>query len=230
MKRILSVPVILSLFASVCAAVTDEPHSPALVPDAVKGITGREIGGHMKFLAHDLMRGRDTASNEIRLAAEYLATRLSAAGAEPAGDQQPGGSRDYFALFPLEVVTPQLEGTSVTLSIEQNGAKQVVRCELGVDVSLFPYGLTAQEVDAPVVFAGYGQVNAAEHINDFEGIDAKGRFILTFSGERPGKDAAKRDDAAKGDDAARPRRGRRMFARGGGGSDQALQRGRWERS
>jgi hypothetical protein len=165
------------------------------------------------------MRGRDTASHETRIAAEYLASRLSAAGAQPAGEMGPGG-KTYFQTFPLEVITPQLEGTSVTLSIEQNGSKQIVPCELGVDVSFFPFGLVAGEIDAPVVFAGYGQVNAAEKIDDFAGIDAKGHFVLTYSGQRPGKDTPKTAEAT-----APARRPRRLFARGLGGIDKALERG-----
>ena len=61
------------------------------IPEAVKSITGKEIGGHLRFLASDLMKGRDTASPETRLAAEYLAGHLFAAGAEPMGDQGAGG-------------------------------------------------------------------------------------------------------------------------------------------
>ena len=49
-------------------------------PASVDSITAREIGGHLRFLASDLMRGRDTSSPEIRLAAEYLAAHLYAAG------------------------------------------------------------------------------------------------------------------------------------------------------
>ena len=138
MKRILLVSVVAGLLVSFRASGADDDartrRSP--VPDAVKGITARELGGHMKFLASDLMRGRDTASPEIRLAAEYLASRLSAAGAVPAGEAGPGG-KTYFQRFPLEVVTPQLAGTSVTLLLEQNGSKRVVPCQLGVDVTFF---------------------------------------------------------------------------------------------
>ena len=137
---------ILIFFPCVNSAHAEDPHSQTGVPEVVKGITGRELGGHMKFLASDLMRGRDTASQEIRLAAEYIASRLSAAGAQPAGERTPVGGKTYFQPFPLEVITPQLEGTSVSISIEQNGSKRVVPCALGVDVSFFPFGLTAEEI------------------------------------------------------------------------------------
>ena len=55
-------------------------------------------------------------------------------------------------------------------------------CQLGVDVTFLPWGVTAGEIDAPVVFAGYGQVNPAEKIDDYDGIDVKGRFVLDLHG------------------------------------------------
>jgi hypothetical protein len=218
MKRNLTVTLILGLVPWLAVVAGDDSSAPFAVPDAVKGITARELGGHMKFLASDLMRGRDTASPEIRLAAEYLASRLSAAGAQPVGDGGPDNPT-YFQQFPLEVTTPLLEGTSVTLVIEENGSKRVVPCELGVDVTFFPFGITAGEIDAPVVFAGYGQVDPDKKIDDFDGIDVKGRFVLLFTGDRPGMGSQTGPAAATG-------RGRRRQRRGNSvANDRALERG-----
>jgi Peptidase family M28 len=219
MKRFPLVAVILSLLTCASARGADDPPASLTAPDAVKGITARELGGHMKFLASDLMRGRDTASHETRIVAEYLASRLSAAGAVPAGDAEPGGN-GYFQRFPLEIVTPQIEGTSVTLLLEQNGSRRVVPCQLGVDVSFAAWGVVPGEIDAPVVFAGFGEVNAADQIDDYEGIDLKGRFALIFTGGRPGKNAprAERTKPARG---ARGRRTRISMR----GQEKALERG-----
>ena len=183
------------------------------MPDAVKGITARELGGHMKFLASDLMRGRDTASHETRIAAEYLASRLSAAGAQPAGD---AGRRRQDATsrrFPLEIVTPQLEGTSVTLLLEQNGSKRVVPCQLGVDVTFQPWGIAAGEIEAPVVFAGFGEVDAAKQIDDYDGIDVERPIRPDLRGPRPGQNAADGRPAERRPLRARRRRGGFSIAR-----------------
>src|SRR5258708_5568323 len=95
MKRLPWIALFPSLFLAGQLSAQDTPKpttQPAMaeVPDVVKGITARELGGHMRFLASDLMRGRDTASPEIRMAGEYLGSRLFAAGAEPSGDGDPG--------------------------------------------------------------------------------------------------------------------------------------------
>jgi Peptidase family M28 len=204
MKRIPLVAVLLSLLSCASALGSDDPPASPTVPDAVTGITARELGGHMKFLASDLMRGRDTASHEARIAAEYLASRLSAAGAQPAGDSGRDG-KTYFQRFPLEIVTPEREGTSVTILLQQNGSKRVVPCQLGVDVTFSPWGLAVGEIEAPVVFVGFGEVDAAKHIDDYDGLDLKGRFALAFSGQRPGKNAATAEQRRP----ARSGRGRR---------------------
>src|SRR5438105_4658944 len=128
----------LALLTPAIAAAQDS--SPSNVPDAVKGITAKELGGHMRFLASDLMRGRDTASPEIRLAAEYLSSRLFAAGAEAYGDSGPGG-KSYFQAFPLEYVTPKADGTRLALVVERDGARQVLPCALVSDFNMFPRGV-----------------------------------------------------------------------------------------
>jgi hypothetical protein len=178
------------------------------------------LGGHMKFLASDLMRGRDTASPEIRLAAEYLASRLSAAGAEPSGDNDLG-RKGYFQRFPLEVVTALQEGTSVSLEIEQNGSRRVVPLQLGSDVTFFPRGITPGELDAPVVFAGHGLVNPATEVDDYDGLDVKNRFVLVLAGQPPAKVEEKPKDGETAPEPARTKAqpsGRFRRGMGGGAS------------
>jgi Zn-dependent M28 family amino/carboxypeptidase len=156
------------------------------VPDVVKGITPRELGGHMRFLASDLMRGRDTASPEIRLAAEYLASRLFAAGAIPSGDVE-GTKTSYFQKFPIETLTATQEGTSLAFDVEQSGSKKTIPLTLGSEVTFNPRGVTPGEISAPVVFAGYGVVNPETKVDDYDGLDVKNRFVLVFAGQPPEK-------------------------------------------
>lgn len=170
---------------------------PAVVkaPDAVQSITAREIGGHLRFLASDLMKGRDTASPESRLAAEYIAAHLFAAGGEPLGD---GGSqgRTYFQRFPLEVSTPLEEGTDLTLILESNGSKQVLPCKLGVDFLVTPRGLVTGEVESLVVFAGHGRVDEKNRIDDYRGLNVRNRFVLVYEGQ-PETDGQPKESAAQ---------------------------------
>ncbi len=153
--------------------------------EPLKSITASEIGGHLRFLASDLMKGRDTATPETRLASEYLASQLYAAGAEPGsvvGHEPPS----YFQEFPLEAVTPLEQGTELVLTLEANGSKRVIPCRLGSDFITRPQGLVPGEVEASVVFAGFGRSGSDPGSDDYAGLDVKNRFVLVFEGE-PGE-------------------------------------------
>jgi hypothetical protein len=205
MMRLSWIAVVSSLVVVPSSSMAGDGPSATDVPDVIKQITARELGGHMKFLASDLMRGRDTASAEIRLAAEYIATRLSAAGADPVGDFE-GRRRGYLQRFPLEVVTPQEVGTSLTLKInDANGARRVVPLQIGGDVTFVPSGLTPGEIEAPVVFAGYGQVDEARKIDDYADLNVKNAFVLVLAGQAP---RAPADAADKAQPKAQGRRNR----------------------
>jgi Peptidase family M28 len=188
---------ILILVPSILIPAVDAGVEPSAekVPDAVKSITAKEIGGHLRFLASDLMRGRDTTSPELRIAAEYLSSHLYAAGAAPMGDLAPLG-QSYFQRFPLEVVTPKEDGTGLELVLELNGSKRVIPCKLGSDFVFYPYGIVPGEVEAPIVFASYGRIDPDRKIDDYEGLDVKNRFVLVCDGGPDGQ-------------ASRPRRGGR---------------------
>ena len=170
----------LGLLSLAATAQAQAPLPPAEPPaEAIQTITAKEIGGHLRFLASDLMKGRDTASPEIRLAGEYLAAHLFAAGAEPMGEPGPNG-KTYFQGFPLEITTPKEEGTALTITLDIDGNKRVMPCKLGEDFILMPRGIAAGEVEAEVVFAFHGRSD--DKANDYEGLEVKDRFVLVYAG------------------------------------------------
>jgi hypothetical protein len=189
----------LLLGVSCCLPTPGGEASPSAetVPEAVRTITGREIGGHLRFLASDLMKGRDTASPESRLAGEYLAAHLFAAGAEPLGEPGVQG-RTYFQTFPIESVTPLDEGTDLTLLLETHGIQQTIPCKLGRDLIVRPFGIVPGEVEASVAFAGFGRVHAETKIDDYAGLDVLNQFVLIYDGSPdPPKDKDKADSPAQ---------------------------------
>lgn len=174
------------------AQEASSPKSPAAPPAAaLESISGREIGGHLRFLASDLMRGRDTASTESRLAGEYIAGHLFATGAEPMGEPDDQGKPTYFQTFPVEVITPLEEGTELTLIVEDDDTKRTIPLKLGEDFTFLPRGVAGGTIEAPIVFAGYGRDDEAKGIDDYKGLDVEGKFVLVYAGE-PGEDAKPR--------------------------------------
>lgn len=192
MKRslLLFVP---ALSASTVVLAQAPTETPDLEPPAaaVQSITAPELGGHLNFLASDVMRGREAGSPEAKIAAEYLASHLKAIGAVPLGDPE-RGRRSYFQKFWLEAATPSSEGAELTLTLDLDGASRTISCKLGTDYMYGPQGVVAGEVEAPAVFVGYGRVQPDRNIDDYAGRpDVKNRYVLAYRGlpdGRPGND------------------------------------------
>ena len=188
LKACQSALLLLALSGTGSMTLAQAPPPTALTvpaPDTVKGILPRTIQGHMSFLASDLMRGRDTATPEIRLAAEYLATRLVAAGAEPMGDLV-DGKRTFFQSYPLEQIMLPIETTE--LAIKVPGQNTEVKPRFNDEFVIWPiFNVTPGKFSGPVVFAGYGLVDADAKYDDYAGLDVNGKFVLVHDGA-PGGD------------------------------------------
>ena len=65
-------------------------------------VTAAELEAHLSFLASDEMRGRDTGSPEIDIAANYIATQFKLAGIKP------GSGASYFQDVQLERINPPI--------------------------------------------------------------------------------------------------------------------------
>ena len=213
MKRPLAAAALSAVLAptSVFAQVPVESTGTEPPPAAVQSITGREIAGHLRFLASDLLRGREAGTADARMAAEYLASHLTAIGAEPLGDPV-RGRRTYLQGYTLEAVTPPSEGPELTLTLRTGDAVRVITGKLGVDFIYGPNGVVAGEVEAPAVFVGYARDEADKGIDDFAGVDVRNKFALAYRGVAPG--AANNPGAAYAASQARVRTARAKGALG----------------
>jgi Zn-dependent M28 family amino/carboxypeptidase len=128
---------------------------------------------HVSFLANDSMKGRDTGSPEHRKAAEYIAAEFKKAGLTP------GVSTGYFQQVPFRSRRIVEEKSSLAL-VRKDGA--VVPVVLGDEATFSMRIEPAPQVEAPIVFAGYGlQVPEAKH-DDLAGLDLKGKIVLHLTG------------------------------------------------
>jgi Zn-dependent M28 family amino/carboxypeptidase len=127
---------------------------------------------HVTFLAGDDMKGRDTGSPEHRKAAEYVAAEFQKAGLEP------GGTKGYFQPVPFR--SRRIVEAKSSLALVREG--RVIPIELG-EVATFSMRIEpAPNVEAPVVFAGYGlQVPEVKH-DDLAGLDLRGKIVLHLTG------------------------------------------------
>jgi len=143
------------------------PAMPTFTPDSVRATVA--------FLSDDLLKGRDTGSEGYDIASRYVASRFAALGLKPGGDN--GG-------WYQEITFQQTDHgqTPGTLTITgPKGASQ--SWNQGTDVLLSVSGNEPDlDLAAPLVFVGYGIEDAKLGINDYAGLDVKGKIVVTLRG------------------------------------------------
>jgi Zn-dependent M28 family amino/carboxypeptidase len=143
-------------------------------------IDPEHIRWHVRFLSHDLLEGRGTGQRGGEIAAEYIATQFAEYGLKPAGDN---GS--YLQKVPLVGITT-LPETRFTLVPKQGAAMNLKPLDEYV-----AYDQTQQpqsDVDANIVFVGYG-IEAPEYKwDDYKGVDVRGKVLLMLVNEPPSDD------------------------------------------
>jgi Zn-dependent M28 family amino/carboxypeptidase len=151
---------------------------PAAARQAATDIDPEKIRAHVRFLASDLLEGRGPGTRGGQLAAEYIATQFALAGARPAGE-----NGTYFQKVPLMAVHTEVDKTTFTL-VPTTGAP--IHLKYGDDyLTKDQTGAPTAEIDAPIVFVGYG-IDAPEyHWNDYAGVDVKGKILLVIVNQPP---------------------------------------------
>jgi len=155
---------------------------PAAAFAAMQTINPEHIRGHVRFLSDDLLEGRGTGQRGGDIAAAYIATEFAEYGLKPAGEN---GS--YLQKVPLVGVTT-LPETRFTLAPKQGPAMNLKLLD-----DYVAYDQTQQahsDVDADVVFVGYG-IDAPEYNwDDYKGADVRGKVLLMLVNEPPSNDPA----------------------------------------
>jgi Zn-dependent M28 family amino/carboxypeptidase len=138
-------------------------------------ITTAEIDGHLRFLSSDLLEGRAPATRGGRIAAEYIASQLRAAGVEP------GVNGSYFQDVPIDVVGADVSSITMTTS-----GKAASTLRYPEDVVVWAGSAAAESaVRGEVVFVGYGATAPEYQWNDFKDADVKGKILLVLVNDPP---------------------------------------------
>ncbi|WP_342375164.1 M28 family metallopeptidase [Myxococcus stipitatus] len=127
---------------------------------------------HVQYLADDSLQGRDTGSEGYRQAAEYVAQELAALGVKP------GVGDSYLQEVPL--ISRQLVDASSRLTLVRG--KKSTPLVIGRDAILSVRTGEAGQVEAPLVFVGYGlSIPEAGH-DDLAGVDLRGKIAVYLQG------------------------------------------------
>ncbi|HEV2710033.1 MAG TPA: M28 family peptidase [Edaphobacter sp.] len=156
-----------------------------MVPPAVKkaeaSIDPEKIRAHVKFLSDDLLEGRYPGLRGGDLAAKYIATQFALDGLKPGGDD--GTYLQWINFVGMEVIPEQ---TSFALLPQKGGT---IGLKFADDYTVQNEKLTPSvNIDAPIVFVGYGVTAPEFGWNDYAGIDVKGKVILCIVGDPPSTD------------------------------------------
>jgi Zn-dependent M28 family amino/carboxypeptidase len=153
---------------------------PSNVTASMQGIDAHRIAEHVRFLANDLLEGRGTGTRGGDIAANYIASQFALYGLKPAGDN---GSYLQKVEF---VGVKTLPGTSASLQPAQGTSLDL---KLAEDYVAGNQTQTdSVDIDAPIVFVGYGIEAPEYNWNDFKGVDVRGKVVLVIVNEPPSKD------------------------------------------
>ncbi len=134
-------------------------------------ITAPEIQHHIEFLASDELRGRLSGSKEIQVAANYIKDEFESYGLKPLF------GKSYFQEYNFISDVKLSENNS--LSFFNNKSKQSTKLELYKDY--IPTTFSGKNnVDAGLVFAGYGISAPKLQYDDYAGIDVKGKVVVVM--------------------------------------------------
>lgn len=139
-----------------------------------KAITPDIIRKDIFYLASDSLRGRNTPSPELDIAANYIASEFKSFGLQPVN-----GS--YFQNINLAIVNL---GEDNHLIISKDGKETSFK----IKDEFTPFEITADnEVNAPIIFAGYGITAPEYNYDDYANIDVKGKIVFVLRHE-PGEE------------------------------------------
>ncbi len=172
---IVSAGLVLALSACERAALELPKPRPAVTATASVGAdAARRIEADVRFLADDLLEGREAGTRGFDLAALYVAERFRAIGLVPAGDDG-----TWFQQVPLLKATREAEGARFLIRRDGRSTELKFREQFLPSVN---FNAGEHSLEAPAVFVVQA-VHAPElQHDDFAGLDLTGKIAVMFSG------------------------------------------------
>jgi len=156
------------------------------VEKGLKAISRDVLKAQMGFLASDWTEGRETGEKGEYIAGDYIASMLQLYGVKPGGDNintwgyNMRSEKTYFQKFTL---LKTVQGDEHQMKIISSDGSSASTVNLIFNTDFFFRSSNRQtELEAPVVFVGYGFKNETLKYDDFSNINVKGKFILRISG------------------------------------------------
>src|SRR5215813_10572922 len=154
---------------------------PPAAERAMNSIDAEKIRATVKYLADDSLEGRGTGQKGGDKAADWIASEFKKYGLAPAGD-----NGTYFQHVNFYGVTTDRKQTRLAF-VGKSGSETALKFADDY-VATDQTHSEKSEIDAPIVFVGYG-INAPEYKwDDYKGVDLKGKVLLMLVNEPPSDD------------------------------------------
>jgi hypothetical protein len=128
---------------------------------------------HVEFLADDNLEGRETGSAGLRKAESYVVDLLKKANLQPAGV-------DGF-YQPVKFVSREIVEKDSSAALISDGKTEVLL--FGEDAYFNTrIDLAPEEINAPLVFVGYGLKIPETNYDDLAGLDLKDKIVVYLAG------------------------------------------------
>jgi Zn-dependent M28 family amino/carboxypeptidase len=176
MKKAFVVPVFLAI-----RLLAASNGLPSAGQQSMNSIDPEHIRATVKYLSDDSLQGRGTGQKGGDMAADWIGDQFKAYGLEPAGDN---GS--FFQDVKFYGIRTDQQKTQFSF-IPKSGDPMALK--FGDDfVATDQTHSERSEIDAPIIFVGYG-INAPEYQwDDYKGVNLKGKVLLMLVNQPPSDD------------------------------------------
>jgi hypothetical protein len=167
---------VLSLFlpATPSRPMESGPADRSAAVEAMKVIRPGAIRAAMRFLSDGLLEGRAPDGRGYDIAARYVAAELEAMGLRPAGT-------DGTWFQPVSMRKAVLEAPQSSVVLIRDGEEEKLADAVDYIASGDALRLETS-VEAPVVFVGFGVTGPELNHDDYAGVDARGKIVVTIHG------------------------------------------------
>jgi Zn-dependent M28 family amino/carboxypeptidase len=169
----LRISIVCTLAAAICVTGFSQQRRPTNPP-----LSEEAIRAHIKFLSSDLLEGRGTGARGGEIAANYIAAQMEALGLKGAG-----ANGSFFQ--PVSLVGVKADPNTKLVISGRNGKESF---KFADDYVAFTGAQTDEvDVDADLVFVGYGISAPEQRWNDYKGqpSDYRGKILVMFVNDPP---------------------------------------------
>ena len=164
--------------ASGCDGAVAPGDPGATTPVSASALNATVLEAHVRFLASDLLRGREPGTAGFDIAADYVESHFRQLGLSPAG-----GDGGYLQWVPLRI--SRADNAAASMEIHAADGRRALDSLEDFVIDAEP-AAASSSLRAPVVFAGFGIEAPDLGVNDYAGLDVEGKLVLTLVGA-PGR-------------------------------------------